>query len=122
MLDTLKKFNFLSFSIIVLGIVLFQFVCVENNKIASINDYSSINKSNVNFRNLNKAFILEFEESTNIILEVSEESESDSILIKKSYSFDLDNFWTKNLIVYSKNYLLFPLIELFIPPPNSNLV
>lgn len=122
MLDTLKKFNFLSFSIIVLGIVLFQFVCVENNKIASINDYSSINKSNVNFRNLNKAFILEFEESTNIILEVSEESESDSILIKKSFSFDLDNFWTKNLIVYSKNYLLFPLIELFIPPPNSNLV
>jgi hypothetical protein len=122
MLDTLKKFNFLSFSIIVLGIVLFQFVCVENNKIASINDYSSINKSNVNFRNLNKAFILEFEESTNIILEVSEESESDSILIKKSFSFDLDNFWTKNLTVYSKNYLLFPLIELFIPPPNSNLV
>jgi len=122
MLDTLKKFNFLSFSIIVLGIVLFQFVCVENNNIASINDYSSINKSKVNFRNLNKAFILEFEESTNIILEVSEESESDSILIKKSFSFDLDNFWTKNLIVYSKNYLLFPLIELFIPPPNSNLV
>jgi hypothetical protein len=122
MLDTLKKFNFLSFSIIVLGIVLFQFVCVENNNIASINDYSSINKSKVNFRNLNKAFILEFEESTNIILEVSEESESDSILIKKSFSFDLDNFWTKNLIVYSKNYLLFPLIEFFIPPPNSNLV
>lgn len=100
---------------------MFQFICIENKSIAAINDFSICQKSKLNFKNLNKVSSLEFVESINVILEISEESESESILIKKSFSFDFDNFYIESLIINSQNYPLSPIIELFIPPPNFNL-
>ena len=104
---------------------LFSYVIVSFNTNALIKKESfsetKISKADKNLNQKN-IFTLKFEQTRSLILEILEETENDLLIIKKSHHFSLTKRIKRILISLSQCSFSSPLIELFIPPPNSKLV